>query len=46
MMEQIQDKPTIRQNGVKMKKRRILIIDDEVTFTNALKLTLEISHFE
>ena len=29
------------RNGVAMKKKKILIVDDEVAFTNIVKLTLE-----
>ncbi len=40
-MKQIHDKATLRQNEEDVKKKKILIIDDEVTFTNLVKLTLE-----
>jgi two-component system, OmpR family, response regulator len=42
-LKQIHDKQTLRQKGVKMKMRKILIVDDEVAFTNIVKLTLELN---
>jgi CheY-like chemotaxis protein len=37
-------KPALRQTGVEMQKRKILVVDDEVTFTNIVKLTLEMKN--
>ena len=38
------EKPTLRQNEVEAQKRKILVVDDEVTFTNIVKLTLEMKN--